>query len=441
MRSITSKHPGKNLSVPTLAVLCLTLLFSTLASAKSDTVKHIEVDLQFSDDLVPGILTQRIRSSVRQVGERALIDKSTAEASGIKDSLIEVMEKIFSDVLEGFTIDDLTLDIGSTTTVSIKLTPNEPRVRELTVKVKAHGIHSIWQPVFQDTADELVELCLPFVKGMPVESQSWATKLYLDLLNNIPQFQDLYPGFQITPTAEFAENTVVTLTLQPKEPTIRWVTVKVRSRTIPTLALERMKYAVAAETDVLLGLPVEFAAIHTENLTKEALERFGNTGISKSLELVFQVNLVPGKVAAVAVRAESKRYRGFVKGKVSIGREERDPDIEGHIGVFLGPGVETFLEVNFFPGPPDMQANLGIGLRLGENIFAAVGNNFIDGVHRTWIEYYPTDDITLAFEKGVDEDLDDKSEGSITFQLFDFYALELVSDLHHDIWVRIVANL
>ncbi|MFH1537665.1 MAG: hypothetical protein ABIH66_01810 [bacterium] len=430
----------KKASIQTIAILSL-LLLSTLATAKPNEVDYIEVDLQFSDSLVPGLLTQRIRSSVQQVAERALLGKSIDEASGLKDSLVEVMKKIFNDVLEGFTIDNLALDVGRTTTVSVKLTPNEPRVRELSIVVKAPGLHSMWHPVFQGITDELVEVCLPHVKGMPVKSKSWATKLYLDILNSTPQFQDLYPGFQIIPTAEFAEKTVVTLTLKAKEPTIRWVTVKVRSRTIPTLALERMKYAVAAESDVLLGLPVEFASLQTENITKEAIERFAQTGISKSLGLIFQVTLVPGKVSAVAVRVESTKYRGFVKGKVSIGREERDPDIKGHIGMFLGPNVETFLETNFFPGPPDLQANIGIGLRLGQNLFGAIGKNFIDGVHRTWVEYYVTDDVTFAFEKGVEEDIDNKSEASVRLQLFDFYALELVTDLHRDIWIRIVANL
>lgn len=411
------------------------------AAAEEGKIEYVDVQLEFTDTEVPGVISQRIRTSIQQTGEKALMNKSIEETAQLKDSLVGVMDKIFREVFEGFDIEELSLDVARTSTVKVRLKPREPRVRDLALVIDAPGIHSTWTPVFETIAEKFKESAMPFIKGLPVESKGWAAGVYVDLMMGTPQFHEIYPGFAVTPALEIAETTTVKLTLQAKDPAIRWVSVKVRSRSIPSLTLERLKYSVASETDVFIGLPVPFAVMQSENITKEALRRFNESNEAKMFGLNFQFSIVPAKIAAVAIRVESDRYRAHLKGKVSIGREERDPDIEGHLGVFLFKRFEGFIEVDFFPGPLDLQTNLGVGLRLGRDLYGAVGREVADGIDRAWFEYYITDDVTVAWERGVAEGIEDDSELSMMLQFFDYYSLEVVTDLHHDIWVRIVANL
>ncbi|MEW5945973.1 MAG: hypothetical protein AB1742_07215 [bacterium] len=419
------------------------VLFFLVAGAAADGagIERVETRLGFTDENVPSVIRERLQRSVQQVGDKALVGKTLEEAEGLRESLEKVMEKIFNEVMEGFRVDEVSLRVGRAAEVSVMISPTEPRVKTIRTRLIAPGVHDFWRKGFESQLRLLEPAAAAYIAGTPVGARSWAAKLFTELVQQRDELKDMFPGFDVSTELEMDEESVATVTLKAREPVIRWVTVQVRSHTIPAMALERLKYSVAGEADMLLGLPVEFAREQTGDIVSAALERFAETTTSKTLKLDYQVTLQAGRSTAVGIRVESRRFRGFARGKVSLGKEARNPDVEGHLGVFLAGRTELFTEFNFFPGPIDVQANLGIGRRFSPEVYGAVGKNVVDGISRIWVEYYLGDDVVIAWEKGIVEEKDEDIEGSVRFQVHDFFGIEVVTDFQKDLWFRFIVNL
>jgi hypothetical protein len=215
-----------------------------------------------------------------------------------------------------------------------------------------------------------------------------------------------------------------------------------RSTTMPSLLLDRLKFDMAAQAETLVGLPVEFAHSHEKDILDFFHEYLTRNSQIQRLGLEVELKmLLAKKNITLSVIVDSGKYSGFLRGKVSVGRETWNPDIEGRLGVFFSKGTEIFSEVNFYPGPIEFKFNLGIGRRIGPNLYVAAGRNFVDDLNRAWISYYLTEDVILSWERNVAEDLRKNNEGSITFKAHDYFSFEVVSDLHTDVWVRLTANL
>ncbi|MEW6201938.1 MAG: hypothetical protein AB1546_08180, partial [bacterium] len=298
-----------------------------------------------------------------------------------------------------------------------------------------------WYDELKKTLKGLEPLALQYIAGTPVKSQRWSVKIFLELISGYKELQELFPGFEIIPNISMDEETTLVMKLKPSEPVIRHVWIKVRSKTLPALLLEQVKYAVAAESDLLVGMPVEYVKEASKDIVEDAPRRFAESPLAQALGLNFEVNFRAARESVLQIVVESSRFRGFVKGKVSIGKEDRNPDIEFHLGAFLGGRTEVFTEFNFFPGPIDLQANLGVGRRFSPVVYAAVGKNVTDGINRVWMNYYLSEDVVVSWEKGIVETEEEDIEGSVLFQVHDFFSVELTTDFHKDIWFRFNVHL
>ncbi len=426
-----------------LSAVISALLFCACASAQEakPVVDSVEVKIDFRSP-APAPIRERITSAVRNVGEKALKGKTIEEAAAVQESLTQVLKKIFGEVLSGFQVIDLSVSAGTTSTILLELEADHPQVDKVGIDVATQaGTHPEWAEHFKDKLLPIAAELANDLKGVPVGSARWSTQIITQMVRDKLAAENSFAGFELEPAVELGQETNIVITVKPVGQTVSAVNVKIRSTTIPTLLLDRLKFDMAAKAEALVGLPVEFMRAHEAEIidffkeylaTNSQMQRLG-------LEVDVKMTLVKRNVTLTVV-AESVKYSGFLKGKVGIGKEKRNPDIEGHLGVFL-KRTEFFSEVNFYPGPVEFKFNLGLGWRIGDRIYAAAGRNFVDDLNRIWVNYYLTEDIILAWKKNVVEDPDEKDEGSITFKAHDYFSFEVVTDFNTDVWAQLTANL
>lgn len=430
-----------------ITVLVTSLLLSTIglcanATARdSEVISSVKVSISVKQ-YIPRSITDRISSSVQQVGNRAFQGKTLEEARTLEDSLQQVMKKIFSEVLNGFDVEDLSITIASETEIKLYISATEPFVSGVIIEViPPQGVSTFWNETFsvglKDIAGEIAEK----ISGVPVESESWSEPLVKDIVISNLDLEKRFPGFEVDTLVDIAEETSIKLVLRSAGEVIRDVSVKMRSRTMPSIAIERLKFDMARRVDLLLGLPIVFAKENEEFIVSELNSYISGLEFSGKLHLDFGIRLIIYKQQAVVnVIAESRLYSGYARLKVSIGEEFRNPDLEGHMGIFPVKNLELFTEFNFLPGPIDLQFNLGAGQRLG-NFYVAGGRNVIDNFNRMWLVWNLSEDIIVTWEKNVVADPAKDVEGAIMFRAHDFFSIELVTDFNKDIWVRLNANL
>ncbi len=410
------------------------------ATTGPQTVREVDVRLHIYDNL-PESVEQRIHTSLMKVGERALLGKPLDEANRLKSSISQVMKKIFNEVLGGFKVLDLTVDIGERSSIDLFLEPLSPQIKSVKIEIIPQGgISAEWTYLFRKRLEGVEENLTEKLSGLPVESSKWSLPLVESLIIGEMDCSTRFPGISSDMEVTIGSETTVRLMLSPASKTIRSIAVKTRSTTVPSLALERIKFNVAAHADLLIGLPVVFAKEEEASILETFHQALQDNSFGRKLRLRYEIKATMQSRTVLSVIAESEKYSGFARVKVGFGQEDRNPDIEAHLGFFPVDDTEIFSEINFFPGPIDLQFNLGIGRRLG-NFYAAGGRNFIDGLNRIWLNYYITEDIVAAWEKNVVDIENEKIEGSLTFKAHDFFSFQLVTNFQEDIWIQFTVNL
>lgn len=415
----------------------------TGGGAEKIHVEGLSVKLEFRGN-IPAPIKTRIEESVKNVGIKALEGKSIEEAEALKVSLEQVMKKIFNEVLSGFQVLDLKMELGPPAVITLELDVEKPQIEKVKFElVPQAGIHEYWHSQFFEKLRETEAGLSEQLSGIPVESARWTGVIVSGIVREQLARVDYFIGFELEPDVEIGTETLIRLSVKPVSQTVRSVTVKTRSTTMPSLLLERLKFDLATHAEFLIGLPIEFALAHEKDIIDYFYDYVESNSQANRLGLEIEVKPVLNeRNFTIKVRAESEKYSGFLRGKVSVGKETRNPDIEGHLGLFVRKGTEIFSEINFLPGPIELQFNLGVGQRLGgSSIYVAAGRDFVDNINRIWLNYYLTEDVVFSWEKNVVNIEKERIEGSVTFKAHDFFSVDLVTDFHTDVWVRFVANL
>jgi hypothetical protein len=421
-------------------VVAVVFAVPAFAASSSGTVSSTAVRIELASP-VPSPVLARIKGAAETVASRALEGKTIEEAEAVKASLAQAMEMIFNETLSGFGVESLEIDIAEKTVVRMRLLPSQPAIKRVKFEIRRPaGLAPYWNDFFENRLDMARGEILSLISGVPVSSARWSTEIVTSIVSGWLEDKNRFPGFAFTPSVTIGELTLITLDIRTSSDTISFVFVKPRSTTMPSLLLDRLKFDLASHSEFIVGLPIVFA----ERYEREIIDYFFNYLATNSqtdkFGLRYDIKPTFGKNTVIKTLAESEKYSAFARAKVSVDREQKNPDIEGHFGFFAGPKTEFFLESNFLPGPLDIQMSAGAGRRFG-NFYAAGGWNFVDDLGRVWLDWFITEDIIISYEKNVSEIRDERNEGSVKFKAHDYFSFDVVTDFNTKVWLRIVANL
>lgn len=341
--------------------LFLMFLFFTSSVFSDEIIKNIGVDITVIGTSLPKPVLKRIKESARSVSERAMLNRPINEIKTVKNSLEKVLQKIFNQVLVGFYVSEVKINLDTTTVVYITIVSFDEVVQSVKLHLDLSLVHPQWQHLFEKNLPEIANQINPLLLGVPVESASWSQDIINPLIDTIFKMNIFFPGFSTTVDLNFGPETIVILKLKPEKPQIRDIKIRVSSKTIPSIALGHFKEEIYSKSKLLIGLPVEFVKANKIYLTRE-LEKEIEEKLYRKFYLKMKINFEIAPITYVFLQIDSEKYDAVLEGRFNIGAVEEKSSAEGRgwIGSKFTKKDKFLLKLNLDPSIPTLSPDIGI---------------------------------------------------------------------------------
>lgn len=422
------------------ALLCAFALPQPQAEA-AGRVEAVAAHVTASEGLPP-LVQQRMERSVQVIAEQLLLgmpaDSSAADAAAQS----EVIRQVFDKVLVGYTVRDVSLQLGDTAEVTVELSPWADQIRTISVETHVEGMPPEVERLVREDLADVSAVFSDALYGLPVAATDWTNgvlKHHLEayLAEHLPEFRG---DFEVETDGSAAE---VSLTVYPRLPVVRTADLSMRSSTIPNLTLLNHRELMQEQADMLVGVPVAFVARHQHDFEHLFSERLDAQRDFRALRMKTAVTIAPQERMTVMSRSDSSRYRARLTGWVDMGRKERKYEREVdslrmrlHAGCMMTARDELFAQVDFMPQKVDWGWAMGYNHRIGmgtrpEIRYDMREKRFVFGARQALAPRWQ-----LRYEYRFTDHL---GEAGLLYQVHDFLGVEYVLDKTQG-WLRLIGN-
>ena len=427
------------------AGICLLLVFAVLLlpmqARAAERVAEVKAVVAATNG-IPPIVEKRMEKSVNAIAEQLLVGQ---ELDGLRENVPHceaVIGQVFDKVLVGYTVDQVRIEVGITSTVRLHLVPWTDCVRAVKVSIAVDGMPPAVESLVREDLSGVSSVFDEALCGLPVAATDWtngALKRALEsyMAVHLPEFR---PDFDIA----IGEHDVaeVQLTVYPRLPVVRTNDLSMRSDTVPNFALLGHRRLMQDRVDLLVGVPVAFVSRHRiafERLFADALDAQGDFRRAK---MKTHVAIKPAERMQVMSRSDTARYRLRLTGWLDIGRSEnaghrREQDIvlRLHAGQMLSRKDELFLQIDFMPQDIDWRWELGYGRAIGD-MTAQVRYDIRDRRFILGADYRISPVWLARYEYRF---ADRTAEAALRYKVHDFLGIEYAFSRQTG-WVRLVGN-
>ncbi|MBP2665377.1 MAG: hypothetical protein H6Q76_357 [Firmicutes bacterium] len=403
-------------------------------SERGTTVESVRVEV-VADPLPSGRVLRRMSESVKTIGEHLLVGRTTIEVSEHREHYEKLIRDVFDRVLSGYTVEQVTIEPTSETTIRIHIVPWGDSVQKVDILVDYSGIEQEALPLVKRDMGKMEEDIRGALLGLPVDAVDWASGVARELIRELLRRQ--LPEFHFSLDVEAGRQTKVRLSLFPTGQLVKEAQVSLRSNTIPNMLLIHARPAVELQARSMRGLPVEYVERNIKYFADKVRQVTLEDPVIKQFGLKVTPVVRPGSDTEVAVSVEAETYRITAEVQLDIGRDKDNIAGEAHIGRRLGHYDELFLELKVLPGDMTWQIMPGWGHQFGSD---------------TWVGLrYRTNDQELGWR--LNQGLGgrwslraerwpriDSNEVGIRYKLHDFLSAEFVFTNNRN-WLRLVGHL
>ncbi|MBR2179822.1 MAG: acylphosphatase [Selenomonadaceae bacterium] len=422
----------------TLAVL-LTLTTSTNAAARIDVVESKVT----SETSLPPMVKERMEESVAAIGRQLLLGRPLPVDEDWNDRQESTIHLVFDKILVGYTVKQVNIQYyGTEAIVNVKLLPWTDTIQNIQVNTNIEGMPKELEGLVANDLITVAEVFSDGLKGLPIAATDWTNGILKRRLNkfmeeSLPEFK---ADFDVKIKNESNVSTaVVDLTVYPKLPVVRTISLSMRSDTIPNVALVTHRTLMEDKVNVLIGVPVAFIERHKADIETMLAKPLDEQTDFRVLKIKSNVTLTASEQMGVMIRSDSSRYRMRASGWVDIGRDERATDdvlFRMHIGRKISNLDETFFQIDIKPQEVKWNWSLGYSRSIFKNTSAALRYDFTDEDIIADLEYEFFKDWLLRYEHKLNND---RKEAAVRYKLHDFLGVEYVID-QRESWLRFIGN-
>ena len=421
-----------------LSVL-LTLMTSANAAARIDIV---EAKIN-SDTSLPPMVQERMEESVAAIGKQLLLGQPLPITEDWKKRQESTIHLVFDKILVGYTVKQVKMQIyGTEAVINVNLLPWTDTIENIQVNTNVEGMPTELQNLVMADLIDVDKVFSDGLKGLPIAATDWTNGILKRRLNkymeeSLPEFR---ADFDIRIKTESNSSTaMVDLTVYPKLPVVRTISLSMLSDTMPNIALITHRTFMEDKINVLIGVPVAFIERHKEDLEAMIAKPLDEQTDFRVLKIKSKVTLTAAEQLAVMIRSDSSRYRMRASGWVDIGRDNRAEDdilFRMHIGRKISTIDETFFQIDV--KPQDMKWNWAFGYsrNIFKNTSASLRYDFTDEGFVGDLEYEFFKDWLLRYEHKFNKD---RKEAALRYKIQDFLGVEYVID-QRESWLRFIGN-
>ena len=422
----------------TLAVL-LTLTTSTNAAARIDIV---EANVT-SENSLPPMVKERMEESVAAIGKQLLLGHNLPVTDDWKKRQESTIHLVFDKILVGYTVRQVTIQCYETEAViNVNLLPWTDTIQNIQFNTNIEGMPEELKTLVMDDLIAVNKVFSDGLEGLPIAATDWTNGILKRRLNkfmeeSLPEFR---ADFDIKiQNKDNISTAMVDLTVYPKLPVVRTISLSMRSDTMPNVALVTHRTFMEDKVNVLIGVPVAFIERHKEDIETMLAKPLDEQTDFRALKIKSDVTLTAAEQMGVMIRSDSSRYRMRVSGWFDIGRDDRATDdilLRMHLGRKISKLDETFFQVDV--EPQDMKWNWAFGYsrNIFKNTSASLRYDFTDEMFIADLEYEFFKDWLLRYEHKL---ANDRKEAAIRYKLHDFLGIEYAVD-QRESWLRLIGN-
>ncbi|MDO4987749.1 MAG: hypothetical protein Q4E17_01785 [Synergistes sp.] len=244
--------------------------------------------------------------------------------SSSKELLLEtVANRIFS----GYRV---SVDVKEGDDVDVTFAPSE-ELREWSVEISSPDLKPPLNEWFRSDTVSFAEDVMSLLEGVPIDALNWSDKALLSEVEKIAE--RIVPGWKVSLLLSKRDKiTVMTVSFTPQMPLVLAVTPSLVSTSLPAVFYEDMRGSVMAEVAPLIGVPVEWAAMHSREINSMAEVVVNDKRMTSWAAAEARANFKPSQISQLDMRVESRLYTISAWASVFAGNETRSAELGIHLG-------------------------------------------------------------------------------------------------------------
>ena len=416
--------------------MSMLVLSSYGQAAPLNTIDSLSVTVQLEEgkgQLSP-LVNKRMQSSVYTIADNILAGHLIGDVQTKKIEYQALIQDVFDRILLGYTVKNVHIIVDQETKVVVTIIPWHDVIKKVEIEIETDQMSErIHQLILQDI-DGVEQIFEQILVGLPMDAVEWTNGI---IKNSLQEFLVVHlPEFRGDFEIVAGEHTKVKLLLYPRGNLIRDIDLSLHSESIPNLAFIRYRPSLQEKTDILLGVPVDFIDRHKQYFCNQFIVELSQNKTLVGLGVKTAMNMEVGTKTKININANTQKYQFSIEGYLDIAKQDDNTSARIHLGKFISPNDEIFLETDFFPHKIKWVFMPGIGRKITPKL--TVGYKYDLDQRRSilWAKQKLGDRFLLRIENIPTEKF---NEFALRYYLHDFVGIEYVIN-DDDSWVRLVGN-
>ena len=420
-----------------IAAVLLLVVFAgwTHTAAAAGRVENSQVQVS-SPSSLPPLIQGRMQTTVKAIADQLLLGHPVQDVQADRARYEKIIREVFDKVLVGYSVAGVSIQAAETAGVEVQIVPWADTIRQVKVSLAVEGMPPEVEALVREDLQGVDAVFSQSLEGLPLAAADWSNGVLKHSLNafmeqHLPEFR---ADFELDPDTEAQ----VRMTVYPRLPVVRTVDLNMRSDTVPSFTLINHRQLMQEKVNLLLGVPVSFAARHEAALRQLLARTLDEMPDFRLYRLHTAVDMKAGENTVVMSRSDTTKYRLRLEGWADIGNSQdgntNNLRLRLHAGQMMSSRDELFGQLDFFPQHVKWGWELGYQRSLGStgnlNLRYDLKNSrFVLGAG-----YWFAPRWQLRYEYRWADAL---GEAALRYRMHDFLSLEYVID-KNDSWLRLI---
>lgn len=418
-------------------MLAAVTLIWPLPQVFSMPIENVKVKVIDTNSGTSQPLLKKMSDSMQLVAEQLLISKDSEAINADKQGYERLFSEIGDRVFTGYEMQKVNLQPAENTAVNFYLRPWNNTIKETKVDIDFSGLSQETTAMLRCHIPHLEKELAAIMTGASIDAVDWASSILRRQVREkieaaLPEFKAAVDLVQDGGN----NNALVQVVVYPVGEAVQSIRYEMHSETVPNIILMRLKYQYAKRCNQLRGLPVEYVKRHQQELSKMIAEELKQEKIIKELALIPRIKFAPGVDTVIDIGLSTEKYKIWLEGYADIARDKDNLSGKAHLGKFISPRDEVFVEEELITDNVHWSTSLGYGRQWGKSTWSLKRRlPEADNVYKLEYRFDPKWGVRIEHFTGKD-----RNEYALRYRIHEFLSAEYVYG-GKESYLRIIGNL
>jgi hypothetical protein len=443
---------GKAALLAVLAVWLLGLSAWAQDPQLQPAVHDTAVRAQLTSGTVGAETLAQLEQAINETVHTALIEQLGGDLEYIRrhqHAVVQTLGEVIAPVLSkrGFTLEELSLDPGEISTVTVSLHLTEQLVESFNVQFHLLGNTPVIEELVAADEEAVASALYATVARTPYGDTRWFTGLVTDTVERALSSLDGYGDFEHMVLVEPGATTKVGINFTPRQgvSALGDYTLTLSSLTLLNAMLSPVRDRVAHNIQSLLGAPLCFLTPRLAQIERAMYQDLVNCSTLAGCDANACLTLsLRGCMLHANLYVDSERYLLRLGAKLDLWNHGDQHDylglLHGRAGLMLSPDWTAYAAASYYPAAGETYPMLGIGHLWRPQGFIGAGYDFTAKAARFQAQHAFSPVVYISGDIITGHGYKALSEIALHYRIRDFYELQLISNLNGEVYAAAAAN-